>query len=150
MVLIASAASGMPSGERRLASSGMARSIRSMLRGVPMTPVDATRTSSDLILSSLATNSASRRALYRPSLPVHAFAFPELAMMALTFPSLRFSRHTITGAAFTLLVVKTPAAVASFSEKIRAMSNPPSFLIPAATADALKPGILNSSIPNSL
>jgi hypothetical protein len=87
---------------------------------------------------------AVNRAFRRPSSPVQALAFPELTTIALTRPFFMFSRLIITGAALTLFVVKTPDATAALSEKIKARSGIPPFLIPATTADPLNPSILKS------
>jgi hypothetical protein len=52
---------------------------------------------------------------------------------------------SITGAALTRLVVKTPAATAGFSEYMRPRSSRSLFLIPAATAEYAKPLIITDS-----
>src|SRR5512139_2723379 len=65
--------------------------------------------------------------------------------MAWQRPFLRRPMSRRTGAAFTALVVKSPATWAGVSEQIRPRSLFPSFLIPAATPAKRKPGTLKSS-----
>ncbi len=54
---------------------------------------------------------------------MQAFALPLLAMIARAPAVRRCAAETSTGAAFTLLVVKVPAATAGPSEKISAISS---------------------------
>src|SRR5687768_6241641 len=81
-----------------------------------------------------------RRASARPRSAVQQFALPALTTIAWQRPPRRRSSETSTGAARTLLRVKTPAAVAGRSEAMMQRSSErPSFLIPAWTAPALNP-----------
>ncbi len=84
----------------------------SRLRSTPMTPVDATSTSSGRHPIWRATNSTVERATAMPASPVHAFAHPLLQTIALARPPerSRFARETMTGAACVLFVVNTAAA----------------------------------------
>ncbi len=75
-----------------------------------------------------------------PSWPVQALAMPELAITTCTgFPPLTTSLSQSTGAAFTTLLVKVPAVMQSFCEKIIAMSVLPLYLMPASAAAAINP-----------
>ncbi len=89
---------------------------RGMGRGTPITPVLATRTSATGMLSFLATRLVISCASARPCSLVQALAQPELTTMALAFLPASLSWQTSTGAALTLLVVRTPAAVHETSE----------------------------------
>ena len=133
------AACGIPSGEAARTRPGIASAIAFTSRGLPITPVEATRTSSERTPNCFAARSAVLRASFSPAVPVQALAHPAFAIIALALPFWICSWVRITGAAFTLFVVNTPAAVASFSEKISAKSRALPFLSPTATADALNP-----------
>ena len=63
-----------------------------------------------------------RFAFSRPGTPVQAFALPAFATIARTSGEARRVRETRTGAAFTLFVVKVPAATAFVLETMSAMS----------------------------
>ena len=79
--------------------------------GTPMTPVDATTTSSRRAAERRARRRPpSPRHRDRPRAPVHAFALPALTTAARATPPARCSRDTTTGAAATVFVVKTAAA----------------------------------------
>ncbi len=76
-----------------------------------MTPVDAISTASAGIPRSLPAHSASLRQQSIPCLPVAEFAIPVFTTAACTKEDLSTtSMSHITGAAFTTLVVKVPAA----------------------------------------
>src|SRR5659263_146222 len=113
VVIIAWAAARLPSAEsvnvnRRVS---ILESIQSTLSGVPITPVEATATCVSLICKRCASDLETLLASANPADPVKAFALPLLAMIArISLLCLRCSRVTMTGAAVTLLVVKTPAA----------------------------------------
>ena len=91
-------------------------------RCLPMTPVEQTRTFSELVLICFATSAVIACASFSPCSPVDAFALPEL-MTTARMESLgtRF-RETCTGAPQTWLSVKTPAAVQGVSETKSARS----------------------------
>ena len=112
---------------------------RSMGRRRPMTPVDATRTWCGSIPSSPAVTSAERRASARPPSPVHALAQPEFARIAWMRPPLITERSYTTGAAATLLVVKSAAAAHGSSATISATSLRPLYFTSAATPAARNP-----------
>jgi hypothetical protein len=87
-----------------------------MGRGTPIMPVLATNTSATGIPSFLATRLVISFASVRPCSLVQALAQPELITTARAFLPASLSWHTNTGAALTLLVVRTPAAVQETSE----------------------------------
>ena len=95
-----------------------------------MTPVEATRTRSSAIPSSLEAARETDSVSAKPSGPVAAFAIPLLATMACANPVRILSMSRRTGAALKQLVVKTPAAFAGRVEKIMARSRQPFALIP--------------------
>ena len=80
VVIIASAA-GALSPERAFMSSGMPRSKGSMLIAWPMTPVEATMTSSGAMPSSAASSSQVFSAMYSP-FALQVFALPLLQIIA--------------------------------------------------------------------
>ena len=86
-------------------------SIDGIGMGIPMSPVEQTRTSLGGHPSSDAASSHIRPASCRPGSPVAALALPLLRMTAAARPpvSARCCRETTTGAAVILLVVKTAA-----------------------------------------
>src|SRR5512134_817163 len=94
-----------------------------MGRYCPMTPVDETNTSCRPTPVAAAVASTIAHASFNPRSPVHALAFPLFTTNARKVPE-DFSccLQTNTGAAWTLLVVKSPAAYAGTSEKRRARS----------------------------
>ena len=138
--MMARAASSPPSRRNWPASAGIAASIRSMGNGFPITPVEATKTSSGRKPSAFAVRAAIFTASAYPWRPVQALALPLFARMARPLPRRNRWRSRMTGAAITLLRVKTPAAVASRSETINARSGTSAFLIPAAMPAARIPG----------
>ena len=118
----------------------MPRSIFSIGRWTPITPVEATTTSRGESPSLAAASSVMRSASARPRSAVQALALPALTTTAWQRPERSRSSDSLTGAARTLLRVKTPAAVAGRSEAMMQRSSDcPSFLIPAWTAPAEKP-----------
>ncbi len=112
--------------------------IASMGSGSPITPVEQTRTSSGGTSRAFAVLSTMVQASFNPSSPVQALALPLLAIIALAFPLFICWEETSTGAALTRLVVKTPAARASFVENKRLRSGR-SFFIPQAMPPARNP-----------
>ena len=102
----------------------------SMGSGTPMTPVEATSQSSAPDPNFAAAASAISRAVRNPSSPVAALAFPALKTMPLARPLFTRSLDSCTGAAATLLVVKTPA-----TEQPRSARMTPTSLLPG-------PGVL--------
>ncbi len=83
-----------------------------------MMPVEAIRTDSGAALRRAAMSAVSVSTVRNPWSPVQALALVALMRIALTGPPMR-ARHSFTGAALTLLVVNTPAALHGFSEAIR-------------------------------
>ena len=78
---------------------------------IPMTPVEPMVTPSARIFSASAAASAVSLQYPKPSSPVHALAIPEFTITACTGTPLSITcRSHFTGAAFTTLVVKVPAA----------------------------------------
>lgn len=78
-----------------------------------------------------AVQAAMRAVSAAPRDPVQAFAFPLLTTTPRENPEASRSRHQSTGAAWTWLVVNTPATAAGSSETHSAMSFTPPLLIPA-------------------
>ncbi len=141
VVMIARAALAPPVADNCETAAGMPRRIASILRFTPMTPVDATRTSSRAQPREEAVSATISRASFIPSGPVHAFAQPLLVMTAWATPLLvaSCSSVTSTGAALARLVVNTPAALAGVSVAIKARSGLPDALIPHANPAARNP-----------
>ena len=83
----------------------------------PMTPVEPMRTADAGIFSCRPTSSAVFSQSSMPLLPVPAFAMPELTTTACTgdFAATMSISH-LTGAAFTILLVKVPATQQGTSE----------------------------------
>ena len=88
----------------------MPDSIFSIGRNSPIKPVEQTATSLAEISNFLATNSALLCVSAKPCGPVQAFAPPEFKITALTALPLNTCLDQITGAATTLLEVKTAVA----------------------------------------
>jgi hypothetical protein len=110
-----------------------------MGKGMPMTPVLATRTSSGDMSSFVAARFAISRASASPCPPVQALAQPEFTTTACARPfAIRLWDKT-TAADLIWLVVKTPAAVQGTSEQRIAKSGSPLLFIPARTAPARNP-----------
>ena len=106
VVIIALAASVLPSGESPFTSLSMLFSNGSICIGIPITPVEATITSSGWIPSTSASRILVFSAISSP-LGLHVLAFLELAITALDIPLLFFRCFcvTIIGAPFTLFLV---------------------------------------------
>jgi hypothetical protein len=139
--MIARAADGPPSRDSAEAAAMIPRVTTWGSSDTPMTPVDATITSSASHPSARAVSAAMSRATCSPCVPVHAFAHPLLTTIARARPPLaaRCSREMVTGAAAARLVVKTAAAAASRSQATTARSGAPLALIPHATPAAVNP-----------
>ena len=119
---------------------GTASRQRSILSWSPMTPVDMGMISCGASPVRAATMRRVSRQFSRPSSPVQALAWPELASTARQVPySRRVCWQTCTGAALKALVVNRPASTAGRSETISPRSSRPAFLKPAAAAPAEKP-----------
>ena len=138
VVRMARAARSPPSTERSRAARAIPSRTLSMGRGTPMTPVEATTTSSAAQPKASAVRAAISRASARPASPVAAFAQPAFTTTARARPERRCSRDTSTGAAQARFWVNTAAAEQVRSATISARSSR-SGLIPAATAAARKP-----------
>ena len=104
---------------------GTASRQRSILSWSPMTPVDMGMISCGASPVRAATMRRVSRQFSRPSSPVQALAWPELASTARQVP---YSRR-----------VCRPASTAGRSETISPRSSRPAFLKPAAAAPAEKP-----------
>ena len=104
VVMIASAASALPVSEREAASAGMAEVMGASGSGWPITPVDATITSSDEIRSAAAALPHMAFAMSTPS-ALQVLALPELQRNAFAWPSFRCACVTRMGAPLTLFCV---------------------------------------------
>ena len=124
---------------RFAAADFMPASRRSIGRGWPITPVEATSTSFGSMPSVFAVSSALRRASARPCAPVQAFAQPLFARMAWMRPPRTAARSYSTGAAATAFVVNTAAAAQGASATTSATSLRPLYLISAGTPAARNP-----------
>ena len=111
VVMIARAAASMPSARRASVRSGTLAVMRSTGRRSPMTPVEATSTSSGAHRSAAATASASARTAASPSAPRKTLALPALTMTARALPRGRTARHQRTGWPAVVERVRTPAAL---------------------------------------
>ncbi len=140
VVLIATAASSPPSGESSPPAAAMPAVTRSIGSRTPIRPVEHTATSCGSTSTAPAVRSAIRRASTAPACPVQALAPPELRTTADIRPSARARRVQRTGAAWTRLEVKTPAAARDGPRfTTRARSRSPDSLMPAATPQARNP-----------
>ncbi len=138
VVMMARAAKAPPSQDSAATARGIPSRSLSMGRWTPMTPVEATTTSSGRHPKAVAVSDAISRASRSPRSPVAALAHPAFTTTARAWPPRRCSRETTTGAAWARFVVKTPAAAQVRSATSRARSGW-SGLMPAATAAARKP-----------
>ena len=136
-----------PSGDSAFMAASIPSRTFSISKATPMMPVEFTSTFSFVIDIARAVCSAIARASAYPCLPVHAFAFPALATIARTVPRRMWRRVSCTGAAWTRLVVNTPAAAAGRSDTSMPRSRFPLGLRPHATPDAVYPSADNSSTP---
>ena len=84
---------------------GMPFFIASILRGTPITPVEATSTSSFLILNALAQRWVIFFAFDKPSSPLQVLAFPLLIIIAWAFLLIKCCLVIVSGAPFTLFFV---------------------------------------------
>ena len=109
----------------------------------PMRPVEQTSTSSASQPISWAVSSHIRIASAIPRLPVAALALPLLSTTAVAEPrAARCWRETTTGAAVSLLEVKTPAT-ASGCQTAAAPSEPPCSFAVLLLASLLSPPLLS-------
>ena len=110
--------------------------------GMPISPVEHTRTSSTATPSPSAVSEHMRSASFRPVSPVAAFAFPEFRTTADARPLTRCRFEICTGAACARFVVNTPAAATGWSSWVAtiARSGAPDSLIPHASPPATNPG----------
>ena len=115
-----------------------------------MRPVEQTATSAAPTSRSLAASSAVACVSWKPFDPVQALAPPALSTTARTAPVLSTCWLHSTGAAFTRLLVKTPAASARGpSLTTTATSSPPDDFSPAAALAQGKITILSSMTSGS-
>ena len=125
VVIIARAASRNDSAEDDSlpAATGIPACSVSIGRNRPMTPVEATSTSSGWAPICSATRGHSLCASAIPRSPVAALELPELITMARAVDRGSRSRETLTGAPQTRFVVNTPAAEHGRSEANNARSS---------------------------
>ena len=94
---------------------GSAFIIFSFGKGTPIIPVEAIKTSFELIESSCESSDAKDSQSLIPLGPVQALAFPLLTKIARNvFEFFRIFRHHITVGETTLFEVNTPAAIEGF------------------------------------
>ena len=124
VVMMASEASAQPSGDRRAAISGNTASIFAASSSTPITPVEASMTSSGAADRACAAAAAVRRAASAPGGPVKLLAQPALHTSARTAPPFCWIAdwHQSTGAEPTPCRVNTPAAIAPSSNAINSTS----------------------------
>ena len=144
VVMMASAAERPASGvaARAAAAAGTPVVNGSIGMGIPIRPVEQTRTWLRSQPRASATSAAVPSATSRPGSPVAALALPELRTTAAACdPPARCRRLSWTGAAATRLVVNTPAAVTGRWSAVATSdrSGRPDALMPAATPAATKP-----------
>ncbi len=136
VVIIACAASSMPSTDRPADSSATFAVIRSCGSRSPMTPVDEVKTRSADKPVSAATASQIAATEFSPARPVKAFELPELmikaAPLSLSIPTFAWQSNTFADRVDDL--VNVPATVLPGDNRIRVTSLRPSYFIPAATA----------------
>ena len=121
VVMIASAASQLPSLFRAAVSASIPPAIGARSSFCPITPVDATTTSDAQIPVCFSTSAHIPSAISMP-FELQVFAFPEFTMTACAYPSARLALVTVSGAPFTRFSVYTAAADAFFSLTISARS----------------------------
>jgi hypothetical protein len=138
VVRMATAASSAPSAESAATPRGSPARTLFIGKGAPISPVERTRTSSVSNPSREAASSAVRSAFSIPGAPVAAFATPELTTTACGSAQPRCRRETMTGAAWTRLVVQTAAPTAGTSDRVIARSSAER-RIPARTPLATNP-----------
>ena len=111
VVMIARAAASMPSARKPAARSATRPVIFSTGRRWPITPVEATNTSSGGQSRAAAMATASARTAASPSAPRKTLALPALTITARARPAGRISRHQTTGCPAVVERVNTPATV---------------------------------------
>ena len=140
VVMIASAIFSAPSRESEETAISIPGKSFSMGKRTPMSPVEQTTTSPAFMESFPAKTSAVLWVSANPSGPVQAFAPPLLRITAEISLSATTCRDHVTGAATTLLEVKTAVPyLYGPSFTIRARSGAPELLIPTATPEPLNP-----------
>ena len=151
--MMASAASWLPSRESLETSCGTPVSNGPVGSCTPMTPVDATKTSSAGTESAWAVISCMAREAARPGSPVAALAMPEFKMTARALPPAATERETCTGAAQNTFLVNVPVATVSCADETTSAASKRSGLFrnpicaPAAEkpSGAVTPPSMNSS-----
>ena len=108
VVMMPSAALWLPWAESPAARAGRPSAIGAMFSGSPMTPVEATTTSSGRMDSAFAVRADICSAISIP-LALQVLALPLLQITAWAVPSLRCALVTFRGAPLTRLVVYTAA-----------------------------------------
>ena len=139
VVRIAAAKSSPPSGTRPAISDGNPPTRLSMCNGSPITPVEHASSSVGANPSAAAAAATAAAASSSPRGPVAALACPLFTSTPRPSPAARCFRDSVTGAATTEFVVKTPAAVVPSSPSSSARSSEPLGFIPAATPAARNP-----------
>ena len=109
VVMMALAASWMPSGDAAETSPSSTPSNFFASSGSPMTPVEDRKICFSGTPVAAAASLAEKAAASAPTLPVKALALPELTSSARALPCARRARHQSTGADGHFEVVKTPA-----------------------------------------
>ena len=109
VVMMARAASAMPSSRASATSLSSTPSKRDASSGSPMTPVEARKISAAVAPLARPAISAVSRVEATPVRPVKALALPELTTRSRALPPPRFARHQSTGAEGQRDRVKTPA-----------------------------------------
>ncbi len=141
--MIARATSPPAAGDIASAAARIPRTTRSIGIARPITPVLHTSTSPGSRSSASPAAVHMTRASRNPCAPVHALALPAFTTTAeMGVPRRSVSCEITTGAALTVLRVKTPAAVAGVSDRNTATSvraSSPSPRMPAAATPARKP-----------
>lgn len=139
MVMIALAAASHPVSE----SEAFRSSIRAVMRSAgsfsPITPVEATYTSSGAQPSVFAAAPAMAATCPSPTRPVKALALPELTINPRAAPRPSRSRHQSTGAPAVFDWVSTPAITVPGASSASIRSVRPSYFTPAATAPRRTP-----------
>ena len=115
--MMASAASWLPSRDSLETSCGTPVSNGAVGSCTPMTPVDATKTSSAGMQSAWAAIDCMACAAARPGSPVAALAMPEFKMTARALPPAATARETCTGAAQNTFFVNVPVATVLFDDE---------------------------------
>ena len=114
VVMMPSAAASQPSCERAFTSIGIPAAMGVRSSGWPMTPVEATATSSGAMPSASAVRAQVCSAISAP-FALQVLALPLLHTTACARPSVRCRFVTASGAPLTRFVVYTAAAAAGLS-----------------------------------